>query len=115
MLPTRTQSILDEIDTLRHEQTKLYGHLRRSLQIARLWPDAFKDKQTCQPVLIGTNAFDRSIISKAKAYPPPFENVKTIKRTFLRRQDGVEKDLTPEEFFSIFEGPVDEPDQADNV
>jgi hypothetical protein len=85
--------------------TKQLGH---SLRIAEIWPRAFENGQKCSPILTGINWPEGSLtpfMSSGRTYPEPYHRVRKITRTFLRREDGLEKDITPEDFFSIFEGP----------
>lgn len=105
MTTERAREIIEEISELRAQQAKLLEALPRSMQIQKLWPEAFADNCTCAPVLTGIN-FPRGgkIPQFLRKYPPPYENLRSVKRTYLRRSDGVEKDITEEEFFSIYGG-----------
>ena len=84
------------------EVSKLYEKLGRALRIEEVWPDAFLDGCRCSPILIGTNYPDGVRIPAEQRYPAPYHRVRDIKRTFLRRSDGVEHDITPEKLFWIF-------------
>ena len=93
----RIQEILGNLDELCKKRNELFAALPRAIRIAQLWDDAFKDGLTCSPVLIGIN---NNRLRKPK-YPAPYEKVGTIKRTYLKREDGVEYDISEEDFFSI--------------
>lgn len=100
----RALELINEIGRLREEQGKLLKALPRSIRIKQIWPEAFLGGCTCAPILTGTNHPRGSKMPAflKKGYPAPYENVRKISRTYLRRSDGVEKDITEEEFFSIF-------------
>ena len=88
-----TQKQLDE----------LYEHLGCSLVIQEIWPEAFAEDCSCSPILIGTNwPKGGTIPLNATKYPPPYHRVRKISRTFLRRSDGVEEDISTGSFFRIF-------------
>jgi len=96
---TRTyQKILDS----QGEVSKLYEQLGRALRIEEVWPDAFLDGCRCSPILVGTNYPNGFRIDPSIRYPAPYHRVREITRTFLRRSDEVEYDITPEELFWIF-------------
>ena len=91
-----------------YEKTgELLKKLPASIRIQEIWPEAFENGSTCSPVLTGTQ-YSRGFLGPAK-YPPPYDHVDKISRTYLRREaDGVEKDITISEFFSIWGHEVDE-------
>ena len=107
----RTTEILEEIQRLREEQGKLLEALPRSIQIKKIWPEAFEGGCTCAPILTGTSWPNGARIPPfTPTYPEPYERVRTITRTYLRRSDGVEKEISPVEFFSIYSRTLDHPD-----
>jgi len=82
---------------------ELYEHLGSSLVIQEIWPEAFAEDCRCSPILIGTNwSKGGTIPLNATKYPPPYHRVRKISRTFLRRSDGIEKDISTRSFFRIF-------------
>jgi hypothetical protein len=94
----RTQAeVLKELNELMEKQKALYEALPRAIRIAELWDEAFLDGQKCQPVLVGLNDCNRM----KPIYPDPYGKVKTVTRTYLKREDGTEHDITTDEFFSI--------------
>lgn len=93
----RQEQIMGDISELLKRQSELFAALPRSIRIGQIWSDAFKDGLNCTPILIGVNG---SRLMNPK-YPAPYQKVSTITRTFLRRKDGVEHDITEDEFFSI--------------
>lgn len=91
--------ILSGIDKLLEEQNELFAALPRAIRIAQLWPDAFKDGLTCSPQIVGVS-YPRTWCRKPK-YPKPYHDLQEITRTYLKRKDGVEHDISTEDFFSI--------------
>ena len=91
-----------------YEKTgELLKKLPASIRIKQIWPEAFENDSTCSPVLIGTQYPGEN--RKHATYPPPYQQVDKITRTYLRREsDGVERDITISEFFSIWGHEVDE-------
>jgi hypothetical protein len=99
--------IFAKISQARQELNTLYTHLGHSLRIQELWPDAFLGDCKCTPILSGIDWPRGYIIPyTTQGYPTPYHRVRSIKRTCLRRSDGVEYDVTPEEFFSIFTSSI---------
>jgi hypothetical protein len=100
----RIADILGGLNKILDEQKELFEALPRALKIMEIWPEAYMDGLTCSPVLIGTNY---SATEQTKLpYPRPYHRVREIKRTFLRRKDGVEHDITIDDFFAIIQaGP----------
>ncbi len=95
----RQNQIMSQIGDLLEEQRKMFAALPRAIRIAQIWPNAFKDGLTCSPRIVGVS-YPHSGPRKPK-YPKPYQDLKSITRTYLKRKDGVEHDITNEEFFSI--------------
>jgi hypothetical protein len=100
----RITDILGGLNALLDEQKKLFEALPRAVKIMEIWPDAYKGDLACSPVLIGTNY--HATEHPKLPYPRPYHRVRDITRTFLRRKDGVEHEITIDEFFAIIQaGP----------
>jgi hypothetical protein len=99
----RQLQIVKEMGELLDKQKELFEMLPRSIRIAQIWPEAFKDGMTCSPILIGVNYPDGHLLYRSidEIYPKPYERVREITRTYLKRKDGEEYDISTEDFFSI--------------
>jgi hypothetical protein len=92
------QTVLKNLQKILTDQQELIAALPRAIRIMEIWPEAFENENKCKPVLVG---IDHPRRPAQPAYPAPYEKVRSIKRTYLKREDGVEKDITEAEFFSI--------------
>ena len=100
---TRRRELLDQIRQQRKELDELYDKLHRSIMIQEIWPEAFANDCKCAPVLLGTNyPIGATMPPFVKPFPPPYARVRKITRTFFRRSDGVEYDVDPEVFMSMY-------------
>lgn len=93
----RQHEIMQELGTLLESQRQLFEELPRAIRIAQIWPDAFYNGSKCTPCLIGINDFKGT---KPK-FPEPYNKIGTVTRTYLKRADGIEYDITTEDFLSI--------------
>lgn len=98
MAAERMKQIMSELSNLFDEQKELFEALPKAIRIAQIWPDAFKDGLSCSPRIIGI-AHSHPCLNPE--YPKPYHDLKTITRTYLKRKDGVEYDISTEDFFSI--------------
>lgn len=83
---------------IQDKQTKthrLTSTLDKSIKIEQLWPEAFKNGCTCSPVAVFGMA------------PYPYTR-KIIKRAYLKRSDGVCKDITVQEYIDYFQSLLKE-------
>lgn len=94
----RQYEIMAELGELLKQQQELFEALPKAIAIAQVWPDAFYKGLGCTPHFVGTK-YTNGIVSKV--YPAPYDRFRTITRTYLKRADGVEYDITAEDFFSI--------------
>lgn len=74
---------------------RLTSALDKSLKIQQLWPEAFKSGCTCSPVAVFGMA----------PYP---DTHKVIKRAYLKRSDGVCKNITVQEYTDYFQSLIKE-------
>lgn len=94
---------LEELERLHAESGKLLEQLPRSIRIKEVWPEAFAHNCSCSPILTGTT-YPWGTVSFMRKYPNPYDRVREIHRTFLRRSDNVEKDISVKDFFYILTG-----------
>lgn len=78
---TQARDLARSIDELQAEAARLSRKLTGSLAVQAVWPDAFKDGQKC---------------TRCVHYLGP-----KVARRFLRRSDGAEFDLTPEQYETL--------------
>lgn len=78
----------NSISNKMQQAADLYSKLEKSKRMQSVWSNCFVDGFECSPMAIYA----------MKPYP---STDKYIKRAYLRRQDGVCYDITPEQFLYI--------------
>ena len=94
-----TGNILALLDKLVDQQQELFAALPKAIAIAQTWPDAFLNGLNCSPRIVGVSYHPNAF--RVAKYPKPYQDLRTITRTYLKREDGVEQDITIDEFFRI--------------